>query len=121
MAGWTQAEQQAVLDQRFPVTGGTTHVAYSANGTSESAAVGRTPIGATGWAAATAATPSVKANAIALSSAAATADVTVTHVALFTAATGGTQVTDWAPITPRALTVGDVITWAPGSVAFTLD
>ena len=51
MAGWTQAEQQAVLDQRFPITGGTTHVAYSANGTSESTAVGRTPIGATGWAA----------------------------------------------------------------------
>ena len=67
------------------------------------------------------ATPSVKGNAAALTSAAATAAATITHVALFTAATGGTQVTDWTKITDRALTAGDVITWAPGAVAFTLD
>lgn len=121
MAGWTQAEQQAVLDQRFPVTGATTHIAYSADGAAEVTAVARTAIGANGWAPATAATPSVKANSSALTSAAANAPVTVTHVALFSAATGGTQITEWVAITARVLTVGDVITWAPGAVAFTLD
>ena len=55
MAGLTQTEQQATLDARFPTTGGTDYIAYSANGTSETASLARTAIGATGWAAATAA------------------------------------------------------------------
>lgn len=63
MAGLTTAESQATLDARFPTTGGTDYIAYSANGTSETASLARTSIGATGWAAATAADPSVKANA----------------------------------------------------------
>lgn len=44
MAGLTQTEQQATLDARFPTTGGTD---YSANGTSETASLARTAIGAT--------------------------------------------------------------------------
>ena len=62
MAGLTQTEQQATLDARFPTAAATDYIAYSANGTSETASLARTAIGATGWAAATAATPSVKAN-----------------------------------------------------------
>ena len=53
MAGLTQAEQVATLDQRFPTSGGTDYVAYSTDGTSETAIMARTAIGATGWAAAT--------------------------------------------------------------------
>jgi hypothetical protein len=62
MAGLTQALQQQVLDSTilFPTTAAVDHIAYSANGTTETTALTRTPIGATGWAAATAATPSVK-------------------------------------------------------------
>ena len=61
--GLTIAESQATLDARFPTSAGTDYIAYSANGTSETASLARTSIGATGWAAATAADPSVKANA----------------------------------------------------------
>ena len=71
MAGLTNAESAATLDVRFPTTGGTDHIAYSVNGSSEFAGLARTAIGATGWAAATVADPSVKANANALTSAAA--------------------------------------------------
>lgn len=120
--GFTQAQQQAVLDSKFPTSGGTSYIAYSANGTSETGSLARTAIGATGWAAATAATPSVKANANALTSAAASAGVTVTHVALFDASTAGTQISDWTALgSSRALSTGDTITWAIGSCAFTLD
>ena len=35
MAGLTTTESQATLDARFPTTGATDHVAYSANGTTE--------------------------------------------------------------------------------------
>ncbi|MDR7189793.1 hypothetical protein J2Y46_002619 [Microbacterium sp. BE35] len=120
--GWTQAQQQAVLDLRFPTTGGTSYIAYSANGTTETGNLARTAIGATGWAAATAATPSVKANANALTSAGASGAVTVTHVALFDASTSGNQITDWTALgASRVLATSDVISWAVGSVAFTLD
>lgn len=62
MAGFTIVEAQATLDARFPTTGGTDFIAWSTNGTSEFAGLARTAVGATGWAAATAADPSVKAN-----------------------------------------------------------
>src|SRR5690348_3825227 len=106
--GLTITESQATLDARFPTTGGTDYVAYSADGSTESTAVARTGVGATGWSAATAADPSVKANAAALTSAAATAAVTVSHFAVFTASSGGTQRTDWQALTTaRTLAVGD--------------
>src|SRR3954468_15406642 len=96
MAGLTTTESQATLDARFPTSGATDHVAYSVNGTSEFANLARTAIGATGWAAATAADPSVKANANALPSAAVTtAGGTITHFAIYNASTAGTQRTDW--------------------------
>lgn len=121
MPGLTNAESAATLDQRFPTTGGTDFIAYSANGTSETASLARTAVGATGWAAATVADPSVKANGTALTSAAATGAVTVTHFAIFSASTGGTQRVDWTALaSSRTLAIGDTLTWAVGALQVTL-
>lgn len=121
MAGLTTAESQATLDARFPTTGGGDYIAYSINGTSEWAGLTRTAIGATGWAAATAADPSVKANANALTSAAATAAGTVTHVATYSASTAGTQRTDWQAVgTSKTLAIGDNVSIAVGAHQITL-
>lgn len=122
MAGLTQALQQTALDYLFPTTGGTDYIAYSANGTSETANLARTAIGATGWASATAATPSVKANANVLTSAAASGAVTVTHACIYSASTGGTQRTDWQALgTSRTLAIGDKLEFAASAFAVTLD
>ena len=121
MAGLTNAESQATLDARFPTTGATDHIAYSANGTSETASLARTAIGATGWSAATNADPSVKANANVLTSATASAGVTVTHFAIYSASTAGTQRTDWQALTSsRTLAIGDSLQWAVGAAQVTL-
>ena len=121
MAGLTNAESAATLDARFPTTGATDHIAWSANGTSETGSLARTAIGATGWASATNADPSVKANANALTTAAASAGVTVTHFAIFTASSGGTQRTDWTALAAsRALSTGDQLTVAVGACQVTL-
>lgn len=121
MAGLTNAESVATLDARFPTTGATDHVAYSANGTTESSAFARTPIGATGWAAATNADPSVKANANALTSAAASSGATITHFAIYSALTVGTQRTDWTALAAsRTVLTGDQLTHAIGAIAVTL-
>lgn len=122
MAGLTQALQQTALDYLFPTTGGTDYIAYSANGTSETASLARTAVGATGWASATAATPSVKANANVLTSAAASGAVTVTHACIYSASTGGTQRTDWQALgTSRTLAIGDKLEFAASAFAITLD
>ena len=121
MAGFTQAYQKTLLDYAFPTTAATDHIAYSVNGTSEWSGLGRTPVGATGWAAATTADPSVKANSGTLTSTAATAAGTVTHYAIFSASTGGTQRTDWTALdSSKAVGVGDSVSWAAGSLQVTL-
>lgn len=121
MAGLTTPESVATLDARFPTTGGTDFVAYSTDGTTEAAIVARTAIGATGWAAATSADPSIKANANALTSAAATGSGTITHYGVFSAATGGTQRVDWTAVsTPKPVTAGDQVQWAAGALKITL-
>ena len=121
MAGLTNAESAATLDARFPTTGGTDYVAYSANGTSETSSLARTAVGATGWAAATVADPSVKANSGTLTTAAASGAVVVSHFAIFTASTAGTQRTDWTALgASKTLGVGDNASWAPGSLKVTL-
>lgn len=121
MAGLTNAESQATLDARFPTTGATDHIAYSVNGTSEFAGLARTAIGATGWAAATSADPSVKANANALTSAAASSGGTVSHFAIYSASTAGTQRTDWTALAAsRTVATGDQLTWAVGACQVTL-
>lgn len=120
--GLTITESQATLDARFPTTGGTDYIAYSVNGTSEWANLARTAIGATGWSAATAADPSVKQNANVLTSGTvATAGGTVTHFAIYSAVTGGTQRTDWQALTAsRVLSVGDSLQWAVNACQITL-
>lgn len=119
--GLTIAESQATLDARFPTTGATDHIAYSANGTSEFASLARTPIGATGWAAATAADPSVKSNANVLTSAAASGAGTITHFAVYSALTAGTQRTDWQALdSSRTVATGDSLQWAVGALDITL-
>ena len=121
MPGLTVSESQAALDNRFPTSGATDHIAYSVNGTSEFAGLARTPVGATGWAAATAADPSVKANSGTLTSAAASSAGTVSHYCLYTALTAGTQRTDWQALgTSKALGIGDKVEWAPGTCQVTL-
>jgi hypothetical protein len=121
MAGITNAESATTLDLRFPTTGGTDYIAYSADGTSETASLARTSVGGTGWAAATVADPSVKANATALTSAAASGTVTVSHFAIFSASTGGTRRTDWTALTAsKSLTAGDQLLWGIGTLQVTL-
>lgn len=121
MAGLTNAESASTLDARFPTTGGTDHIAYSANGSSETGNLARTAIGATGWAAATVADPSVKANANALTSAAASGAVTVSHFAIYSASSGGNQRTDWTALAAsKTLASGDQLTHAIGAIQVTL-
>lgn len=122
MAGLTLALQQSTLDYLFPTSAATDYIAYSANGTSETGSLARTSVGATGWAAATAATPSVKANNAVLTSATASGAVTVTHFAIYSASSGGTQRTDWTALTTsRTLAIGDSLQWAIGACSVTLD
>ena len=102
MAGLTNAESASTLDARFPTSGGGDYIAYSANGSSETGSLARTAVGATGWAAATVADPSVKANANVLTLAAASGTVTVSHFAIYSASSGGTQRTDWTALASSA-------------------
>lgn len=124
MPGLTNQESADTLDVRFPVTGATDYVAYSEDGSTESAKIARHAVGATGWAAATVADPAVKANAVALSSPAASAAGTITHFRV--AKSDGTPRTDWTKITsggtdaPKTVAVGDSITWAVGKLQVTL-
>lgn len=124
MTGLTTAEAQATLDARFPTSGGGDYVAWSTNGTTEFGGLARTAIGATGWAAATSADPSVKANASALTSAAASSSGTITHFAIYSASTAGTQRTDWTALTSpsggQPVVSGNTLTIAIGGVGVTL-
>lgn len=117
MAGFTTAYQRTILDTHL-VAGD--HIAYSTNGTSEAAILSRTPVGT--WASATAANPSVKANSASLTTSAATGSGTVTHFAIYSAATAGTQKTDWTALTAsKAVAAGDQLMFAPGALSVTLD
>ena len=121
MAGITDAVSQAALDYLFPTTGASDYIQYSANGTTETASLTGTSIGATGWAAATAADPSVKANNAVLTSAAASGAVTVSHFRIATAASGGTGRTDWTALgASKVLASGDKVEWAIGACQVTL-
>lgn len=121
MAGLTNAVAASTLDTLFPTSGATDYIAYSTNGTTESGIFARTAIGATGWAAATVADPSVKSNNAALTSAAAASGGTITHFAIYSASSGGTQRTDWTALTSsRTVVAGDTLTWAIGDLDVTL-
>lgn len=120
--GLTIAESQATLDARFPTAAATDHIAYSVNGTTEWANLARTPVGATGWSAATSADPSIKQNGGTLTSGTvSSAGGTVSHFAIYTAVTAGTQRTDWQAVdASRVLAVGDSLQWAANSCRITL-
>jgi hypothetical protein len=121
MAGLTNYASKTALDLLLPTTGGTSYLAYSVNGTSEFAGMARTAVGATGWAAATSADPSVKANANILTSAAATGAGTITSYAVFDAPTAGNQLTDWTSLAAnKTVAAGDQLTWAVGAAQVTL-
>lgn len=121
MPGLTNAEAAATLDVRFPVAAAADYIAYSTDGVSEFAGLARTAVGATGWAAATVANPSIKANGSALESAAVTQNGTVSHFAIFDAAAAGNQRTDWTAFdSSRAVVVDDTITHAIGAIEVTL-
>jgi hypothetical protein len=116
MPGLTNATSAAALDA---VLAAGDFIAYSANGTSESASLARTAIGA--WAAATVADPSVKSNANALTSATATGAVVVSHFAVYSASTAGTQKSEWQAVaSAKTLAIGDTVTWAVGTLQITL-
>jgi len=122
MAGYTQAYAIDTLDRNHPTTANGDHIAYSSNGSSEAAVFTRTPIGATGWAAATAAQPSVKANNAILTSAASTGAATITHFAVFSAITAGVQKTDWTTLAAsRTVATNDTLQWAVGALQITMD
>lgn len=122
MAGLARARQQALLNSEFPTTASTDAIAYSTDGVNETTILARTSIGATGWASATNADPSVKASAVALTSAAATGAGTITHFAIFSASSAGTQKTDWTALAAsRAIVAGDTIAWNAGAVSISLD
>ena len=122
--GFTSAEAAATLDVRFATGASTDYIAWSADGSNETASLARTSVGS--WAAATVADPSVKANSAIITTAAATGSVTVSHGRIMTASSGGTARTDWEPLrvggtpTPRALLTGDALTIAIGAHQITL-
>ncbi len=63
----------------------------------------------------------MKANANALTTAAASSGATITHFAIYSASTAGTQKTDWQALTAsRAVSTGDQLTVAIASCAVTL-
>jgi hypothetical protein len=92
-----------------------THVQWSANGSSETGSLARTAVT---LGAATSAHPSVIANSGAIESAAASADVTITHFAF---AADGTVQTEWTALAAsRALTTGDKLSAAAGALKVSL-
>src|SRR5512133_113754 len=110
MASLTNARKKAMVDAELATlcTGsgtGHTHIGYSINGTSEysTAILARTAVSSLGgWTTPAAAATYAPANASAGDSAVAgtiSGSVTITHYATFTAATAGTQLTDWIPTT----------------------
>jgi hypothetical protein len=120
--GASIVEAQAVLDQRFPLTGASDYIAYSTDGATEFTNLARTFVGATGWSAATNADPSVKSNANVLTTATVvTAGGTITHFTLYTAASGGVRRLDWQALdNPRALAVGESMQWDVASLNVSL-
>jgi hypothetical protein len=122
MAGYTQAYCQTVLDANHPTSANGDHIGYSVNGSTEFAGLARTPIGATGYAAATAAQPSIKGNNGILTSAAATSGGAVTYFAVFSALTAGVQKTDWTLLAAaKTVAINDQLQWAANALQITMD
>ena len=119
MAGYTSAYEKTILDAQH-LASTSQFVAWSINGTSETSIMARTAI--TAYSPASGGSPSIKANANALTTAAATGSGTITHFAVWSASSGGTQITDWhALASSRTVTTGDTLTIAVGAIQITLD
>jgi GTP cyclohydrolase III len=116
MAGFTTAFARTTLDSAI-VNGD--KVAWSENGTSQSAHVAATAIAA--WDASTNADPALRKNTAAVDSAACDADsITITHFAVYDSA-GTTQKTDWTALgSPRTLMTGDKLTIAAQAIVVSL-
>lgn len=113
MAGFTDAYELVVLNAQFADTD---KIAFSENGSSESANLGKMNV--TGWANASA---GAKSNAGALQSPVALGPCTITHFAVF-ASDGITQKTDWTALTAsRTLAANDKLEFAIGAIVVTLD
>jgi hypothetical protein len=111
--GLTAAYELTVLDASF-ASGD--YIGYSTNGTTETGILARTAVGA--WASAASRAKAINA---AIQSAAASGGGTITHFAVFSASTSGTQKTDWTTLaSSRTVATGDKLDWAAGalSVAF---
>ena len=129
MAGFTTTEQKATLDARFPTTGGGDYIAFSTDGSTEAASVmARVAVGASGWAAATGGDPAEKPNAAKITTAAALAGGTLTHWAVMSASSGGTQRTKWnqlkdstGVVKSRTVAAGDTLTFEAGTLKVTLN
>lgn len=117
----TQLTDQDILDHRFPTTGASSYIGYSEDGSTESSLIARTGVGSTGWAAATAAVPSVKANGVTLISAASSGAGTVTAFAVFDAASAGNRLTNWTFLDEELPVVaGSAIAWDVGAARITI-
>lgn len=114
----TNARMKAMVDTEL-ASGNHTHIGFSANGTSETASLGRLAVSTLGgWTTPTAADPYEPANTSAGESAAASGDVTISHWATFNAASSGTQGTIWIPVTGTdpALVTGGKLSIAAGAL-----
>ena len=113
---FTNAESAATLDARWT---GSEYVGYSTDGSAETGILARTAISA--WDSATVADPSVKQNTNVLTTADATGSGTITHFAIFSAASAGTQRTEWVALdTAQPITSGGRGEWAAGALKITL-
>jgi hypothetical protein len=97
----TNARMKVVIDAELA---NVTHIGYSTNGTTEHtvAELARTAVSALGgWTTPSAANPYEPGNTSAGESAAysGASQITITHYAGFSAATSGTQHTEWIPVT----------------------
>ena len=116
MAGFTNAFSKIVLDDEL-VAGD--YIAWSENGTTETGLLARTAVGS--WAAATTADPSIKDNAGTVTSAGSSGAGTISHYAVFSAATAGVQKTDWGALdVSRAVTLGAKLFAVTGEINVTL-
>lgn len=91
----TNARMKAVIDAELATV---THIGFSTNGATETGIVARMAVPG-GWTTPAAANPYEPSNASAGESAAASGGGTITHYAGFTASSGGTQITEWIPVT----------------------
>jgi hypothetical protein len=117
MAGFTNAYSATVLDAQLS---NTDFIAWSANGSSETGSLARTAV--TAWGSAVAGAPATKKNTQNLETAEASGSVTVSHFAIYSLSSGGTQKTDWTALAAaRSLPSGGKLTIAIDALSIGLN